>query len=151
MKIYEKHMRNVNSAIYWTASFGKITRLNTFPFLSKSTINYLQIGTKIVVTYIVDTCNRALWKNKVFICFTMCLAKNPVIYCRVVYVHFEWTYVGWEFVSIPNGHMSIPNEHMSDGNLCPFQMDICRIGIYVHSEWTCMSDWNHKDNQVITL
>ena len=54
--------------------------------------------------------------------------------------------------------MSVWNGHMSDGNLCPFQidicqfrMDICQIGIYVHSEWTCMSDWNRKDNQITTL
>ena len=47
--------------------------------------------------------------------------------------------------------MSVWNGHMSDGNLRPFQMDICQIGIYVHSEWTCMSDWNRKDNQITTL
>jgi len=28
---------------------------------------------------------------------------------------------------------------------------VCRFGIYVHSEWTCMSDWNSKDNQVTTI
>ena len=28
---------------------------------------------------------------------------------------------------------------------------VCPFGIYVHSEWTCMSDWNSKDNQVTTL
>src|SRR5881394_3908453 len=43
------------------------------------------------------------------------------------------------------GIMSIPNGHMSDCNLRPFQMDICQIGIYVHSEWTHMSDWNVRN------
>ena len=49
----------------------------------------------------------------------------------------------WNLCQI--GIMSIPNGHMSDWNLRPFQMDICQIGIYVHSEWTHMSDWNVRN------
>ena len=79
---------NIDTVTLLNCNFGKITRLNTSPFLSKSTINYFQIGTKNVVTYIVivDMCNRALWKNKNFICFTMCLKKSLVIYVRGVYI-----------------------------------------------------------------
>src|SRR5436190_24275574 len=43
------------------------------------------------------------------------------------------------------GIMSIPIGHMLDWNLRPFQMDICQIGIYVHSKWTHMSDWNVRN------
>ena len=85
-----KSMKNIDTIALSNYSFGTITRLNISPFFSKSTTNYLQISTKIVVTYIVDTYSKALWKNSVFICFTMWSTKITVTFVQWVYIHLHF-------------------------------------------------------------
>jgi hypothetical protein len=85
MKIYKKKTCNVDTATLSNCSIATITGLNLSLFFSKSTTNYLHSGTKIVVTYIVNTYNRARWKNRFFICFTMWSTEIAVTFVQWVY------------------------------------------------------------------